>query len=437
MKQILELKTVAGVKLALALLGLLTLITSVEALPFAYQYGDLRLGFRKTGNYQGLYEIVVDIGPATNYLKLTAGTTINITQYTASQIVPDSYANFTNLQWSVTGDTYDNTTFSGYQASTLWVTTPRVSGVSTVPYRSYRAQQEQSAGQIDSILDGAVSISSSIASNQDNTATSVQEPYSKSYGQNYGAFISDPTYPNLATLQGYGPVDKNGSIINLENNSVAPFSTPIISDLYQLVPQGYTDPQTGLTSGAAYNVGYFTLNVNGTMTFTRASTTVAAPVAGFTASPTNGVAPLAVTFTDASTGTITNWLWNLGDGHSVTNTSNASVNHSYTNSGPFTVSLTVTGPGGNNTLTRTSYIGVIVGSSTAPKFNGLNLNLGTLVIGGANGTVGAQYRVLVSTNLASTNWVPVLTNFFTSSGAFSYTNNAATNRAAFYKIVSP
>jgi len=45
----------------------------------------------------------------------------------------------------------------------------------------------------------------------------------------------------------------------------------VVSDLYQSVPTGSTDPNSGKTTGAAYYVGYFTLNPDGTMTFTRAS----------------------------------------------------------------------------------------------------------------------------------------------------------------------
>ncbi|MCB9451774.1 MAG: PKD domain-containing protein [Anaerolineaceae bacterium] len=71
----------------------------------------------------------------------------------------------------------------------------------------------------------------------------------------------------------------------------------------------------------------------------------AAPVAGFTANPTTGDAPLGVQFTDSSSGSITAWLWDFGDGGT-----SADQNPFYTfnNAGPFTVSLTVSGPGGSS-----------------------------------------------------------------------------------------
>ena len=78
-------------------------------------------------------------------------------------------------------------------------------------------------------------------------------------------------------------------------------------------------------------------------------------VAGFTATPTSGTVPLAVSFTDASTGTITSRLWNFGDG--TTSTAN-NPSHTYTNTASYTVSLAVFATAGSNTLTRTSYVTV-------------------------------------------------------------------------------
>jgi PKD repeat protein len=77
------------------------------------------------------------------------------------------------------------------------------------------------------------------------------------------------------------------------------------------------------------------------------------PVASFSASATTGVAPMAVNFTNASTGSITGYAWNFGDGTSSTSQNPAKV---YSSPGVYTVSLQVTGPGGTNTQTRTNYI---------------------------------------------------------------------------------
>lgn len=85
----------------------------------------------------------------------------------------------------------------------------------------------------------------------------------------------------------------------------------------------------------------------------------AAPNAAFVGSPTSGCAPLSVNFTDQSTGDVTSWSWNFGDGATSTL---QNPGHSYANAGSYTVSLTVTGPGGSDTETKTNYITV----TTAP-----------------------------------------------------------------------
>ncbi|GAB4315625.1 MAG: hypothetical protein Kow0019_15860 [Methanobacteriaceae archaeon] len=93
-----------------------------------------------------------------------------------------------------------------------------------------------------------------------------------------------------------------------------------------------------------------------------------APVASFTATPLSGRAPLKVQFTNHSTGTITSYEWDFGDG--VKSTA-ANPSHTYTKTGVYTVKLTVRGPGGTNTQTRTQYITVklpdlVMQSVTAP-----------------------------------------------------------------------
>jgi PKD repeat protein len=83
----------------------------------------------------------------------------------------------------------------------------------------------------------------------------------------------------------------------------------------------------------------------------------AALIAGFSASPTNGPAPLTVTFTDISSsgGTITNRFWNFGDGV-TTNTTNAIVTHVYQTQSTNTVKLIVSDDTGSSTNTRNNYI---------------------------------------------------------------------------------
>ncbi len=80
-----------------------------------------------------------------------------------------------------------------------------------------------------------------------------------------------------------------------------------------------------------------------------------APSASFSANPTNGNPPLIVNFSDESTGTITSWDWNFGDGVSSTI---QNPSHIYTHEGKYIVTLTVSGPYGSDTATKTDYISI-------------------------------------------------------------------------------
>lgn len=79
------------------------------------------------------------------------------------------------------------------------------------------------------------------------------------------------------------------------------------------------------------------------------------PVADFTASPTSGFAPLTVVFTNTSTGYYTSSLWNFGDSQTSTL---KNPGHTYEAAGTFTVTLTVSGSGGMDTLTCPNYIDI-------------------------------------------------------------------------------
>lgn len=77
--------------------------------------------------------------------------------------------------------------------------------------------------------------------------------------------------------------------------------------------------------------------------------------AAFTADATSGCSPKLIKFTDNSTGNITSWQWSFGNSATSTLQNPVII---YTSPGTYTVSLTVSGPGGTNTLTKTAYITV-------------------------------------------------------------------------------
>jgi len=79
------------------------------------------------------------------------------------------------------------------------------------------------------------------------------------------------------------------------------------------------------------------------------------PTADFAASPEEGLAPLAVTFTDLSTGDVTRRHWDFGDRQF---SNGAGPSHTYTTAGNYTVSLAIMGPGGSDVETKVEYIKV-------------------------------------------------------------------------------
>lgn len=86
------------------------------------------------------------------------------------------------------------------------------------------------------------------------------------------------------------------------------------------------------------------------------------------ADPIAGTAPLTVRFTDESSGEITSWRWNFGDGTVIegSGAEHRNPEHTYAtaNTG-FIVLLTVKGPGGKADKTRTGIITVFRCSEAA------------------------------------------------------------------------
>ncbi|MGR3176772.1 MAG: PKD domain-containing protein, partial [Candidatus Anammoxibacter sp.] len=90
------------------------------------------------------------------------------------------------------------------------------------------------------------------------------------------------------------------------------------------------------------------------------------PTAAFNANKITGFTPLTVNFVDQSTGDITSWLWDFGDG-SIGILPNPS--HVYTLAGRYTVELVVTGPGGSDSAIRTGFINVRLQVAPVAEFD--------------------------------------------------------------------
>jgi len=84
---------------------------------------------------------------------------------------------------------------------------------------------------------------------------------------------------------------------------------------------------------------------------------VSTPKAEFSTDTVSGVVPLAVSFMDMSTGSISSWIWDFGDGTSSTETNPM---HTYSSAGSYRAGLTVSGPGGSSHSEK----GIIVNEPT-------------------------------------------------------------------------
>jgi PKD repeat protein len=103
-----------------------------------------------------------------------------------------------------------------------------------------------------------------------------------------------------------------------------------------------TNPVTGTTTA--------TTTVTTTGTTTTATTVTDTVFAGFSGTPVTGLSPLYVDFTDSSTGSLASWYWDFGDGSQ--SKLEKPPQHKYSVPGTYTVSLTVTGTGGDTNVKK-------------------------------------------------------------------------------------
>ena len=119
------------------------------------------------------------------------------------------------------------------------------------------------------------------------------------------------------------------------------------------------NPVHKYTQTGIYTVTLTSSNAAGSNSITKSSyvTVLIPPIASFTATPTTGKAPITVTFTDRSTNNPTSWNWSFGD--KSTSTAKNPV-HKYTQAGKYTVILTVKNAAGSNSITKSSYVTVLI-----------------------------------------------------------------------------
>jgi PKD repeat protein len=147
-----------------------------------------------------------------------------------------------------------------------------------------------------------------------------------------------PRSPNLDVFVGL--YDGAGVLLTGTNAATlgATLNTNLPAGVYYLLVDGVGtgNPTTGYSDYAS--LGQYTL----TGTVTDPGTTQQPPVAVMNATPTDGSAPLAVTFTSTGStdpdGTIQRYEWDFGDGATATG---PTANHTYTAPGTYSATLAV------------------------------------------------------------------------------------------------
>ena len=197
-----------------------------------------------------------------------------------------------------------------------------------------------------------------------------------------GTTKTQATKPNYVTVTAPPPVanfaaDKTSGLAPLAVNFTSTSTGTVSGYSWKFGDGGSsTSPNPSHTFAAAgtYTISLTATGPTGTHTQTKANyiavsvpppapSTTPPPVANFTANTTRGVAPLTVNFASTSSGTINSYAWNFGDGTTSTLQNPA---HSYAQAGTFPVTLSVTGPGGSNSLNKPAYITVSPAAVTTP-----------------------------------------------------------------------
>lgn len=176
------------------------------------------------------------------------------------------------------------------------------------------------------------------------------------------------------------------------------------SHVYSWLPVG--DYHKNIIAGT-YSVtfsapGYISKTITNVVTTNVSSTALnvslapALPVANFTADVVSTCSGL-VNFTDLTTGGVTSWNWNFGDGFGSTA---QNPSHQYTANGTYTVTLSASNCKGNNVMTKTSYITVNL-AAVPGVTNGSRCGAGTVNLS-ATGTGTINWYDTPGGNLLST-----------------------------------
>lgn len=140
------------------------------------------------------------------------------------------------------------------------------------------------------------------------------------------------------------------------------------------------------------------------------------PTANFTASRTTGFAPTNITFTSLGAG-VTNWSWDFGDGNTSTVANPANT---FTNPGLYSVRLTATSGGTNETVVRTEYIKVAERPVVSFTGGPVRTNTGPLTVNFTNTSTATN-------SVVDWRWYINNRSFWTRDVVYTFTNAGTYN----------
>jgi len=184
------------------------------------------------------------------------------------------------------------------------------------------------------------------------------------------------------TKVGYVQVDPIPSFTANATGGTAPFTVNFTdtSTLGSVVPTGYgwtfgdggtsadQNPSHTYTIPGVYTVSMTLTSAQGQVTATETDFIAVTPEVTFSAAPASGPAPLMVTLTDTTAIgglTVSDWMWDFGDGSPTVTTQTNSRAHTYTTPGNYTPTLTLVTSGGN----ATGSLGAPVQVNPVPSFS--------------------------------------------------------------------
>jgi fibronectin-binding autotransporter adhesin len=242
------------------------------------------------------------------------------------------------------------------------------------------------------------------------------------------ALTNAPGYHDFVSVS--GPLALGGTLrVNLINGF-----TPAATNAFTILsasmitagPENLVNNYNGYLPVAGAPGVYMQAVVNGTnLVLTNYGVVPPALAAHFTPTNAVGVAPFAVTFTDASVGAATNRHWNFGDGTTL-NTLSTSVKHTFASVGNYTVTLTVMAADGTSNSLSGLVRATLPAANLTWRGDGINNNWNTTTANWLRGATPSAYADPDNATFDDTgfNTPAIALNFIAQPSSVTFNNSA-------------